>query len=62
MTAEEPRLPNRVRFYIGFLFLLGAVALGQAAVGWASPDLFKFAGFLAIHSVLWRSIQRSRGC
>ncbi len=48
MTAEEPRLPSRVRFYIGFLFLLGAVALGQAAVGWSSPDLFKFGGFLAI--------------
>jgi diguanylate cyclase (GGDEF)-like protein/putative nucleotidyltransferase with HDIG domain len=48
MTAEEPRLPNRVRFYIVFLFLVGVVALGQAAVGWNSPDVYKFAGFLAI--------------
>ncbi len=47
-TADEPRLPHRVRFYIGFLFLLGAIALGQAVVGWNSPDVFKFAGFLAI--------------
>ena len=47
-TVDEPRLPNRVRFYIGILFLLGAVALGQAVVGWNSPDVYKFAGFLAI--------------
>ncbi|MDP8988450.1 MAG: diguanylate cyclase [Acidobacteriota bacterium] len=30
------------------LFLLGAIALGQAVVGWNSPDVYKFAGFLAI--------------
>ena len=37
-----------MRVYIGFLFLLGAVSLGVAASGWNSPDLLKFAGFLAV--------------
>src|SRR5579872_4604778 len=54
MTAQ--RLPNRVRVYIGFIFLTGAVSLGIALSGWSSPDLLKFGAFLAV-TILSAGIQ-----
>ena len=47
MTAAEQQLPGRVRRYIAGLSLVGALALGMAVAGWDSPDLIKFAAFLA---------------
>ncbi len=56
MTAQEQRLPDRVRVYIRFVFLIGALSLGVALSGWSSPDLLKFGGFLAV-AVLSAGIQ-----
>src|ERR1700730_16086557 len=56
MTAKEQRLPDRVRVYIGFILLLGALSLGVALSGWSSPDLLEFGGFLAV-AVLSAGIQ-----
>jgi len=48
MASAPQQLPGRARFYIGFVSLLGAIALGVAVSGWDSPDLLKFAGFLVL--------------
>jgi diguanylate cyclase (GGDEF)-like protein/putative nucleotidyltransferase with HDIG domain len=48
MAGSEQRLPGRVRVYIGFLSLLGALALGAAVSAWDSPDVLKFIGFLVL--------------
>ena len=44
----DQKLPSRARTYIAFVSLAGAVCLGMALVHWESPDLLKFAGFLAV--------------
>jgi diguanylate cyclase (GGDEF)-like protein/putative nucleotidyltransferase with HDIG domain len=56
MTAAEQRLPQRVRAYMGFISVLGAISLGVALSGWNSPDLLKFGGFLAV-AILSAGIQ-----
>jgi len=48
MPGAEQQLPGRARLYIGFVALMGAIALGVAASSWESPDLLKFAGFLVL--------------
>ncbi len=48
MAGSEQQLPGRVRVYIGFVSLLGAIALGVAVSAWDSPDVLKFAGFLVL--------------
>jgi diguanylate cyclase (GGDEF)-like protein/putative nucleotidyltransferase with HDIG domain len=48
MPDAKQQLPGRARIYIGFVSLLGALALAVAVSGWESPDLLKFAGFLVL--------------
>jgi diguanylate cyclase (GGDEF)-like protein/putative nucleotidyltransferase with HDIG domain len=48
MAGAQQQLPGRARFYIAFVSLLGAIALGVAVSSWESPDLLKFAGFLVL--------------
>ena len=48
MAGAQQQLPGRARFYIAFVSLLGAMALGVAVSSWESPDLLKFAGFLVL--------------
>jgi diguanylate cyclase (GGDEF)-like protein/putative nucleotidyltransferase with HDIG domain len=48
MPGAEQQLPGKARVYIGLVSLLGALALAVAVSGWESPDLLKFAGFLAL--------------
>src|ERR1700722_13623668 len=48
MPGVEQQLTGRARIFVGFVSLLGALALGAAVSGWESPDLLKFAGFLAL--------------
>jgi len=48
MPGVEQQLTGRARIFIGFVSLMGALALGTAVAGWESPDLLKFAGFLAL--------------
>ena len=44
----ESVLPAKAKIYIALVALLGAGAIGLALSGWESPDLLKFAGFLAV--------------
>ena len=44
----ESALPTRARIYVAIVSLLGAITVGFAMSGWESPDLLKFAGFLAV--------------
>ena len=44
----ESVLPAKTRAYILLVALAGAITIGLAASGWESPDLLKFAGFLAV--------------
>jgi len=48
MAGAQQLISGRARIYIGFVSLLGGLALGAAASGWESPDLLKFAGFLVL--------------
>ena len=48
MAGSEQRIPGSARIYIGFVSLLGALALGVAVSAWDSPDVLKFTGFLVL--------------
>jgi diguanylate cyclase (GGDEF)-like protein/putative nucleotidyltransferase with HDIG domain len=45
---EKQQLPSKAVVLIGLVVFLGALGLGLAAVGWESPDLVKFLGFLTV--------------
>jgi diguanylate cyclase (GGDEF)-like protein/putative nucleotidyltransferase with HDIG domain len=48
MTPAAPSLPGKARAYVFLLSTIGAVALWMVMSGWNSPDLLKFAAFLAV--------------